>query len=430
MDIPLSAATLAKPTPELVRPVYETAITTLMGITREEQQQPVFMAIDALDFPELHDESIPHMAFLKNCTRLLAAAGVRDFNMQDMSKPESGRLRRNMSALVNLAKFREEKLIDYVEGQKTAEELQQRIWELEDQKKALATHLSQLQEDRASQHQEAAEVRGAWKEVADENRNLNRQQHALSEEAGRLKERCDTLKQAIGKVDLDLAEANVEAKKLSAEIVEPPEQLQERMQAMAAAIKQEEALQVDALHRQRLMEKRLQEIGKVDRHVGEALEAMRELEKHISQKKENKAKVRTLEAEIRGVKEECDKLLSQQRHLQSKLHALEEELGRIHSKWEVKKEAALSRIVEQRMNKEAVEAENAANNAKLAEHLVHGRKLRKSIADMQSSHEAQVNAVMDKYNSLRTKVAEYHEALKEAMGMGSVAVGVKALHIR
>ena len=102
---------------------------------------------------------------------------------------------------------------------------------------------------------------------------------------------------------------------------------------------------------------------------------------------------------------------------------------------------------------------------------VQGRKLRKSIADMQSSHEAQVNAVMDKYNSLRTKVsgnavpspcpmhgvsdghlvasldqwwcllqnenqfcalqvAEYHEALKEAMRMGSVAVGVKALHIR
>ena len=54
-----------------------------------------------------------------------------------MSKPESNRLRRNMSALVNLAKFREEKLIDYVEGQKTAEELQQKIWELEDQKKAL-----------------------------------------------------------------------------------------------------------------------------------------------------------------------------------------------------------------------------------------------------------------------------------------------------
>ena len=60
--------------------------------------------------------------------------------LQDMAKPESSRLRRNMSALVNLAKFREEKLIDYVEGQKTAEELQQKIWELEDQKKGLVRY--------------------------------------------------------------------------------------------------------------------------------------------------------------------------------------------------------------------------------------------------------------------------------------------------
>ena len=57
--------------------------------------------------------------------------------LQDMAKPDTARLRRNMSALVNLAKFREEKLADYVEGQRAAEELQQRIWELDDQKKSL-----------------------------------------------------------------------------------------------------------------------------------------------------------------------------------------------------------------------------------------------------------------------------------------------------
>ncbi len=34
MDLPLSAATLAKPTPEIVKPVYESVIATLMGITR------------------------------------------------------------------------------------------------------------------------------------------------------------------------------------------------------------------------------------------------------------------------------------------------------------------------------------------------------------------------------------------------------------
>ncbi len=49
---------------------------------REEQQLPVFMATDTLEFPELHDESIPYMTFFRNCTKLLAAAGVHDFNMQ------------------------------------------------------------------------------------------------------------------------------------------------------------------------------------------------------------------------------------------------------------------------------------------------------------------------------------------------------------
>ena len=49
---------------------------------REEQQLPVFMATDTLEFPELHDESIPYMTFFRNCTKLLAAAGVYDFNMQ------------------------------------------------------------------------------------------------------------------------------------------------------------------------------------------------------------------------------------------------------------------------------------------------------------------------------------------------------------
>ena len=43
---------------------------------REELQQPVFMAIDTLEYPELHDESIPTLAFIKSMNRLLVAAGI------------------------------------------------------------------------------------------------------------------------------------------------------------------------------------------------------------------------------------------------------------------------------------------------------------------------------------------------------------------
>ena len=49
---------------------------------RQEMQQPIFAAIDVLEYPELHDESIPFFAFFRHLSRLFAAAGVKDFTLQ------------------------------------------------------------------------------------------------------------------------------------------------------------------------------------------------------------------------------------------------------------------------------------------------------------------------------------------------------------
>lgn len=51
-------------------------------------QQPIFSAIDALEYPELHDESIPVLAFLRNIMKLQYAGGVFDFNIWDIFKPD------------------------------------------------------------------------------------------------------------------------------------------------------------------------------------------------------------------------------------------------------------------------------------------------------------------------------------------------------
>lgn len=40
------------------------------------------MAIDTLEYPELHDESIPTLAFIKCLNSLLMAAGIKDFTLQ------------------------------------------------------------------------------------------------------------------------------------------------------------------------------------------------------------------------------------------------------------------------------------------------------------------------------------------------------------
>ena len=63
------------------------SLKKVLVLYREELQQPVFAALDVLEFPELHDESIPFLAFTRCLTRLMTAAGVRDFSLQVEPSP-------------------------------------------------------------------------------------------------------------------------------------------------------------------------------------------------------------------------------------------------------------------------------------------------------------------------------------------------------
>jgi hypothetical protein len=48
---------------------------------REELHQPTLTALDCLEFPELHEESIANLAFTRALTKLVTVAGVHDFSL-------------------------------------------------------------------------------------------------------------------------------------------------------------------------------------------------------------------------------------------------------------------------------------------------------------------------------------------------------------
>lgn len=55
-----------------------------------------------------------------------------DFGVQDLYKPDSNRLRRNLSGIINFAKFREEKLVPYTDMQESVEHLLEDTADLEE----------------------------------------------------------------------------------------------------------------------------------------------------------------------------------------------------------------------------------------------------------------------------------------------------------
>ena len=58
---------------------------------------------------------------------------------QDLCNPDANRLRRNLSAVINFAKFREEKLQPYIEMQEKTNELYEGGVQLKEQKERLVS---------------------------------------------------------------------------------------------------------------------------------------------------------------------------------------------------------------------------------------------------------------------------------------------------
>eukprot|EP00983_Pelagomonas_calceolata_P131550 1161785-Pelagomonas_calceolata.AAC.17 len=59
----------------------------------EELTQPVFTAMDAFEYPELHDESIPTNNFFRLLSKLMVASGVKDFSWRVRACPQGNRNR-------------------------------------------------------------------------------------------------------------------------------------------------------------------------------------------------------------------------------------------------------------------------------------------------------------------------------------------------
>ena len=69
--------------------------------------------------------------------KLLATSGISDFTLKDITAPEAKRLRRNLSAVINFAKFREDRQPGYVEFTQETDSLAQQKAKLEEDNEKL-----------------------------------------------------------------------------------------------------------------------------------------------------------------------------------------------------------------------------------------------------------------------------------------------------
>ncbi|KAG1680572.1 hypothetical protein FOA52_015019 [Chlamydomonas sp. UWO 241] len=385
MEVTVDTGALAKPTYEVFRPVFEQLVIELTGVTRDELNQPVFIAMDAFEFPELHDESIPCFNFLTQLTKLMAACGVKDFGWRDVFKPEPPRLRRNLSAIINFCKFRDEK----------AERAQQ------------AAGVSQLEQQD--------------QDVLQRNTQLNKEQAALQTEVRNLKLTINQVGDAASQAKFDISALQQEHDQLLDEVVVSPDKHRQAIAELAAAAEARRAYYAELSTTAISNELRLETIGKFDKEVGRCIKAQEELDGAITRKKGVSQQVKDARASIAAHERALSDISNAGAQLRRNIATLDDKFQRLEHQAALKLEAAASCVEEQLKSREAVEAENAAIAAKAAEDEAAVRSLQERMVEVQAMHESQVRGVLEKYAVLRKVVSQYNGAVVEATSQPQAA---------
>ncbi|GMF29403.1 unnamed protein product [Phytophthora lilii] len=340
MRVPVSEDEIRACDAGAVRKVLEAFIESAMGVTREDMAQIAFPGLPALSFPELHAESVPELTFYRTAQRLLAACGVDDFGLRDVLHPTLKRVRRQLSALINFAKFREERLTAFAEVTAHTDELLVRKKALQDENAALQRELDQLLEEQKADEPARTQLQAEVGELEKEIDVLNRQQAVLRIETKEMRAQRSKMDDAVKEVRYNKADAEEEIEKLQGQIVTSPDRVKGELKAISESLEKAK----DELHV--LEEKQAGVLGfievyeRAEKELARTFALLNEIEEEMKACKEAKHQVKSALKKISELQFRTAETITRRQRMEKVVELKKRELERYIADARMKEEAA------------------------------------------------------------------------------------------
>lgn len=340
MRIPVEAEEIRACDPGAVRRVLEVFIESVMGLTREEMNQPKFTGLGALSYPEIHQESIPELTFFRAAKKLMAACGVDDFGLKDVLAPTPKRVRRQLSALINFAKFREERLAAFSGLNLETERLLKHKAALAEQNAALQRELDQLEAENAAEAPELEQVKQDVAELEAQINVRNNEQARLKYEATELRTQNQALKDELSSMDFMVADAAETVDKLRAQIVTSPGRVKDEVRRVAVQLEavKEELHGMERRHRELLAQSDV--FARAEKEVQKTLALMAEIDKDMANCKDAKEQVKQLKRQFQGLRDRTLETVNRHKRIDKAMQIKKEEFERFKEEARVKDRAA------------------------------------------------------------------------------------------
>lgn len=424
LKIELNERDLLRPTHDSLRNVYEQCFELFLGITIESLEEPdEEIASECLEFPELYEDAIPNLLFLSQLQELMMKIGVEDFSFKDVWKPEYTRTRRNMSALINFAKFREEQLIEFADIINECAREEEKLKELKREYERLREEVYEAEQRGTRETEDPEELERLERENRELEREIEEGERILAAQEREIAEEEERVTR--GQIELDnLERALAEAEKTNKELKEKMERESEKLQSSQDDPELQEAMRKMKVEEDKVSKlegkvREMEEDQKVCEELSEQLKYANEIMAKIIEEQEVQEKLKLKIDESKRLiaenEEETWKLDAKLEQLKRQEQTLNERMQRLKAQGELKEQAARAAL---KSAEEALEAEKAragSNKMKNEEEEREIQMIKKNMAKIREDHVREMESLAKKFTELRQTVRKYHGVLFEAM---------------
>jgi kinetochore protein Nuf2 len=400
---------------DTIRKMFEFLVEICLGIPRDELAQPAFSGLQTLTYPELHEESIPHLNFLRAVLRMMDICEIHDFSLRDLSAPSSARLNKQLSGIINFVKFREEKLLLLADLSTTREDSLHRLAQSREKHETGSTRLALLREQTRDEATTLAGLEHDCQALSETVASLQREDQALENELLQVQDDNTSLEEQIASALAQADDLVAVQRRLAAQVVTSPEKFRKQILEVGQALQHE---QRDA----KAAEKRVKELHTWQAHIDEAhaetalaLEQIEEVRAEVERQKTLIAELDAHKQSLAAQREGVQAGVQAVQQLQRASQRAEERLSALRKQAAGRAEEAQGAM--DTLHNQLLEAEAFRLQVKATVERAEGERMRseRELEAEASMQEQEIAEIKTGFQSLEKKVVSHLQALRKAL---------------
>jgi kinetochore protein Nuf2 len=416
---PIDEELLARPTQQYVTILYGDIIDCFVGISDQHIRTALDAAVTKVDNAESNTQEDSRMllALHRHICRFMKDCGVDDFSIMDTAKPEPGRLRRNLSAIIAFAHFREDRMRDFQDLTDKCNDQSVQLRRLEEEHEELMTRITELEQHMQESADKAKETQVHNEEVESELRKLKKVQEQLTIEHGDYKQQKQKMVGKLQDHSFLIVEARKENDRMRAYVVDSPEMLHKINADLSGSV-QINKIAIDTMEKRiRALQVSMESFKQINLNVQACIKVIRECEEGIQREKEAMAKLGRYQEIYEQRRRDVEDLDIKITQLKRQIANSDERLDRAQKQAEIKRGSAEKKMAELRDTHGTIVTERSLLNKEMQQKRGYIVETERKIQALRDDLDGEVRAISAEAERLYGHINLYLNSMEKRMLM-------------